>query len=97
MQLSGGQMQRIAIARALIRNPAILILDEATSALDQMSEEHVQAALANIRTKRKITTVTIAHRLTTIIDSDAIAVISNGKIAELGDHGEEYFIRLTLS
>ncbi|KAL7518514.1 hypothetical protein ACHAWX_003334 [Stephanocyclus meneghinianus] len=86
VQLSGGQMQRIAIARALLRNPRILILDEATSALDQMSEQHVQAALKNIRQKKKITTITIAHRLTTIIDSDAIAVINNGSIAELGDH-----------
>mmetsp|Transcript_6312 Transcript_6312/g.14244 ORF Transcript_6312/g.14244 Transcript_6312/m.14244 type:complete len:1336 (+) Transcript_6312:149-4156(+) len=86
VQLSGGQMQRIAIARALIRDPKILVLDEATSALDQMSEEHVQKALANIRKNKKVTTVTIAHRLTTIMDSDAIAVIANGNIAEYGDH-----------
>mmetsp|Transcript_6782 Transcript_6782/g.11064 ORF Transcript_6782/g.11064 Transcript_6782/m.11064 type:complete len:1348 (+) Transcript_6782:228-4271(+) len=86
VQLSGGQMQRICIARALLRNPKILVLDEATSALDQVSEEHVQAALKNIREKKRVTTVTIAHRLTTIIDSDAIAVIANGKIAELGSH-----------
>mmetsp|Transcript_15434 Transcript_15434/g.32636 ORF Transcript_15434/g.32636 Transcript_15434/m.32636 type:complete len:1373 (-) Transcript_15434:205-4323(-) len=86
VQLSGGQMQRIAIARALIRDPKILVLDEATSALDQMSEEHVQNALANIRKEKRVTTVTIAHRLTTIMDSDAIAVIANGKISELGNH-----------
>lgn len=86
VQLSGGQMQRICIARALLRNPKILLLDESTSALDQVSEEHVLAALKNIREKKKVTTVTIAHRLTTIIDSDAIAVIANGKIAELGSH-----------
>jgi len=88
VQLSGGQMQRIAIARALIRDPKILVLDEATSALDQMSEEHVQKALANIRKKKRVTTVTIAHRLTTIMDSDAIAVIANGKISEMGNHEE---------
>jgi ATP-binding cassette subfamily B (MDR/TAP) protein 1 len=86
VMLSGGQMQRIAIARALIRNPKILVLDEATSALDQLSENHVLEALANIRTMTKVTTVTIAHRLTTIIDSDVIAVIANGNIAEIGDH-----------
>mmetsp|Transcript_2573 Transcript_2573/g.6073 ORF Transcript_2573/g.6073 Transcript_2573/m.6073 type:complete len:1406 (-) Transcript_2573:56-4273(-) len=85
-QLSGGQMQRICIARALLRDPIILVLDEATSALDQLSEQHVQEALKNIRRKKKITTVTIAHRLTTILDSDSIAVIADGKIAELGDH-----------
>jgi ATP-binding cassette subfamily B (MDR/TAP) protein 1 len=86
VQLSGGQMQRIAIARALIRNPAILVLDEATSALDQMSEDTVQLSLANIRKMKKVTTITIAHRLTTIMNSDAIAVIANGMIAEMGDH-----------
>jgi ATP-binding cassette subfamily B (MDR/TAP) protein 1 len=86
LQLSGGQMQRIAIARAIIRNPAVLILDEATSALDSQSESSVQMALGNIRKMRKMTTVTIAHRLTTIVDSDQIAVLSNGELAELGDH-----------
>ena len=79
-------MRPFHTARALIRNPKILVLDEATSALDQLSEEHVSEALANIRTKKKVTTVTIAHRLTTIMDSDAIAVIANGMIAEMGDH-----------
>ena len=79
-------MRPFHTARALIRNPKILVLDEATSALDQLSEEHVSEALANIRTMKKVTTVTIAHRLTTIMDSDAIAVIANGMIAEMGDH-----------
>eukprot|EP01082_Thalassiosira_pseudonana_P012541 g11433.t1.1.5e17418b g11433 g11433.t1 contig5:842324-846534(+) len=86
VQFSGGQMQRIAIARALLRDPRILILDEATSALDQMSEVHVQSALKNVREKKKVTTVTIAHRLSTIVNSDVIAVINNGSIAELGSH-----------
>jgi ABC-type multidrug transport system fused ATPase/permease subunit len=88
IQMSGGQIQRIAIARALIGNPAILLLDEATSALDNQSEKCVQETLANIRQEMKITTVTIAHRLSTIIDSDQIAVISDGDIAEKGTHAE---------
>lgn len=64
----------------------VSLLSIATSALDQMSENHVQEALKNIRKEKKVTTVTIAHRLTTIIDSDAIAVINQGSIAEYGDH-----------
>ena len=88
VQLSGGQMQRIAIARALIRRPLILVLDEATSALDAASEKSVQQALEKIRSQRKITTVTVAHRLSTIMDSDQIAVIDNGSIQQLGTQNE---------
>jgi len=90
LQLSGGQMQRISIARAIIGNPAILLLDEATSALDSNSERTVQQALANIRETKKMTTVTVAHRLSTIMDSDQIAVINKGSIAEQGTHKELY-------
>lgn len=86
IQMSGGQIQRIAIARAIIRDPVILLLDEATSALDSNSERTVQDALANARKTKKFTTVTVAHRLSTIISSDQIAVISDGGIAELGTH-----------
>jgi len=87
-RLSGGQKQRIAIARALIRQPAVLLLDEATSALDNESERIVQAALDEIMTKQKRTTVVIAHRLSTIRGADKIAVVSDGKICEEGTHDE---------
>lgn len=88
LQLSGGQIQRIAIARAMIRDPSILLLDEATSALDAESERVVQDAVASIRRSRKLTTITVAHRLSTIVNSDMIAVISEGAIQELGSHKE---------
>ena len=88
IQLSGGQMQRICIARAMIRNPSILLLDEATSALDTNSERQVQAAVDNIRKSKKITTITVAHRLSTIVNSDSIAVICDGGIAEQGKHSD---------
>ena len=75
-------------ARALIRNCSILLLDEATSALDSESERVVQDALVSIRKSRKLTTVTVAHRLSTIVASDQIAVIAEGSIQELGTHRE---------
>jgi len=84
MKLSGGQRQRLTIARAVLRNPPIMILDEATSALDSESELLVQDALEKLMKNR--TTVVIAHRLSTIRNADKIVVLDKGKIVEIGSH-----------
>ena len=84
LKLSGGEKQRVAIARTILKNPPILLLDEATSALDIHTEREIQASLAEISVNR--TTLVIAHRLSTIIDADEILVLDQGRIMERGTH-----------
>ena len=86
--LSGGQKQRIAIARALIQKPKVLLLDEATSALDNKSEAVVQRTLDRLIAESKLTTVMIAHRLSTVRNMDVIVVVDEGKVVEAGSHDE---------
>jgi ATP-binding cassette subfamily B protein len=84
--LSGGERQRLSIARALLKNPPILILDEATSALDSRTEAAIQSTLRTVAARR--TSMVIAHRLSTIIDADQIVVLDQGQVAERGTHAE---------
>jgi ATP-binding cassette subfamily B protein len=86
LKLSGGEKQRVAIARTLIKNPPILILDEATSALDSKTEDEILSTLDRLARDR--TTITIAHRLSTVINSDVILVLDGGRVAESGTHDE---------
>ncbi len=85
-KLSGGEKQRMAIARAILKNPRILILDEATSALDTVSERLIQTSLNNLMTGR--TTFAIAHRLSTVLSADLILVVNDGRIEESGQHAD---------
>jgi ATP-binding cassette subfamily B protein len=86
LKLSGGEKQRVAIARTLLKNPRILVFDEATSALDSKTEKFIQAELGEIATNH--TTLVIAHRLSTIMDADQILVMEHGRIVERGTHEE---------
>jgi ATP-binding cassette subfamily B protein len=86
LKLSGGEKQRVAIARTLLKNPPILVLDEATSALDSRTEQAIQETLDRVAESR--TTIMIAHRLSTIVNADQIVVLDNGSVAERGTHDE---------
>jgi ATP-binding cassette subfamily B protein len=86
LKLSGGEKQRVAIARTILKNPPILIFDEATSALDSATEKAIQAELAQISANR--TTLIIAHRLSTVVDANQILVMEQGRIIERGSHRE---------
>lgn len=88
MKLSGGEKQRLSIARALLRNPRLLIFDEATSALDSLTEEDITNTIRTISAARERITILIAHRLSTIMHADVIYVLERGKIAEVGSHEE---------
>jgi ATP-binding cassette subfamily B protein len=86
LKLSGGEKQRVAIARTLLKDPPILIFDEATSALDSRTEAAIQATLRAVAVRR--TSIVIAHRLSTVVDADQIIVLDQGRVAERGTHGE---------
>ena len=86
LKLSGGEKQRVAIARTLLKNPPILVLDEATSALDSRTEQAIQETLDRVAESR--TTIMIAHRLSTIVNADQIVVLDEGRVAERGTHDE---------
>jgi ABC-type transport system involved in Fe-S cluster assembly fused permease/ATPase subunit len=86
LKLSGGEKQRVAIARTLLKNPPLLILDEATSALDSRTEGDIQATLRGVEQGR--TTIVIAHRLSTIVHADEIVVLEQGRVVERGSHAD---------
>jgi ATP-binding cassette subfamily B protein len=86
IKLSGGEKQRLSIARALLRNPKLLIFDEATSALDSLTEEEISSTIRDLSATKTQITILIAHRLSTIMHADTIFVLEQGNIIEKGKH-----------
>ena len=88
VKVSGGEKQRLSIARALLRKPSLLVFDEATSSLDSITEEEISKTVCNLSQSETHITILIAHRLSTIMHADRIFVLEKGKIIEQGEHNE---------
>jgi ATP-binding cassette, subfamily B, bacterial len=88
MKVSGGEKQRLSIARALLRQPHLLVFDEATSALDSLTEEEITGTMREISATSDVITVLIAHRLSTVMHADRIHVLERGRIVEVGGHDD---------
>jgi len=88
VKVSGGEKQRLSIARALLRKPQLLVFDEATSSLDSLTEEEISQTIRDVATSRDAITILIAHRLSTVLHADRIYVLERGKIVEFGRHEE---------
>ena len=88
VKVSGGEKQRLSIARALLRRPDLLVFDEATSSLDSLTEEEITSTIREISTRKDLVTILIAHRLSTIMHADKIFVLEKGYIVESGRHHE---------